>query len=653
MSKILLIALLICSLAGCGGGGGGGSSASSPAAASGSSNSTSSSSSSSSTSATSSSGSSSNSMTGQQDTSSEDAWASTARSRWQWADLEGKTDYCRTPSIRWGAISGFDANQDNKNDVLLAISCYQGETDNSTQHNIQVLPAWRMFCSEPDSKSHYDCTQEKFGVTEINAAGVDSGGGSPYLHVMETPRDVNGDGLPDFWYVLNRDDGRPGFDHDNNQADADLLRDLCGDKPSRGASWDCTRRSDQSMLMSNSDGSYEIKKMPWTEVNAQGVVMLRTDDFSFDLFSFNYEGRVLAARYSGGVFEDVSKEYEGYVNSDLIDGQPYVASFFHESVNYVVTPNVSTEVAGYSPDYGDSYHTGLRSGEHLGFTLWRFDPGVGFAVSDFYIPEDEAIFSLQLEEGGETRQALGAKILDIPVVWPNWHFSNFTKLLPDEDPILVIRQEPDGGITMGSSFKAPVREDVIYSNNPNSSESGKGISETLFNMAGPVEAFYIREGQLERRTRSVLEGDVGWNIPGMKFQDLNGDSFTDLVTITGGEQRGSVYINDGEGTLNKVNMMEHWPEIEFLDVSAEEFSHGALATQLDEDDKLDLMIWVEGGTRKWWGEENTWTPGDVYILEGNYSLEDFGTLSSGKMHELVESCFSTPSSFFKKSRCVW
>ena len=51
--------------------------------------------------------------------------------------------------------------------------------------------------------------------------------------------------------------------------------------------------------MSNSDGSYEIKKMPWTEVNAQGVVMLRTDDFSFDLFSFNYEGRVLAARYSG------------------------------------------------------------------------------------------------------------------------------------------------------------------------------------------------------------------------------------------------------------------------------------------------------------------------------------------------------------------
>ena len=47
-----------------------------------------------------------------------------------------------------------------------------------------------------------------------------------------------------------------------------------------------------------------------------------------------------------GSFEDVSKEYEGYVNSDLIDGQPYVTSFYHESVNYVVTPNVSTEVAG-------------------------------------------------------------------------------------------------------------------------------------------------------------------------------------------------------------------------------------------------------------------------------------------------------------------
>ena len=30
--------------------------------------------------------------------------------------------------------------------------------------------------------------------------------------------------VPRLWYVLNRDDGRPGFEYNDNQADADLLQ---------------------------------------------------------------------------------------------------------------------------------------------------------------------------------------------------------------------------------------------------------------------------------------------------------------------------------------------------------------------------------------------------------------------------------------------
>ena len=37
------------------------------------------------------------------------------------------------------------------------------------------------------------------------------GGGNPYTHVAEIPRDWNNDGYPEFWYAIIRDDGWDGF----------------------------------------------------------------------------------------------------------------------------------------------------------------------------------------------------------------------------------------------------------------------------------------------------------------------------------------------------------------------------------------------------------------------------------------------------------
>ena len=45
-----------------------------------------------------------------------------------------------------------------------------------------------------------------------------------YIHVMASPEDINDDGYPDFWYALNRDDGRQGFDESVEEDRA--LRDL-------------------------------------------------------------------------------------------------------------------------------------------------------------------------------------------------------------------------------------------------------------------------------------------------------------------------------------------------------------------------------------------------------------------------------------------
>ena len=60
------------------------------------------------------------------------------------------------------------------------------------------------------------------------------------------------------------------------------------------------------MLISNTDGSYGSKKASLIKVNAQGLIMLKIDESSFDLLGFNYEVELLAARYIGGEFQDVS-----------------------------------------------------------------------------------------------------------------------------------------------------------------------------------------------------------------------------------------------------------------------------------------------------------------------------------------------------------
>ena len=155
-------------------------------------------------------------------------WTKTNSQRWKGSELEGLSPLCKDErSIRWIApVTGFDLNKDNKSDLLLPISCYQGSPPSpGEKHNQKVIGEWKMFCSK--GEEHVDCTNELFGSDFINATGTDSGGGNPYIHVMATPEDINNDGYPDFWYALNRDDGRQGFDFSVDE-DRILLESYCG-----------------------------------------------------------------------------------------------------------------------------------------------------------------------------------------------------------------------------------------------------------------------------------------------------------------------------------------------------------------------------------------------------------------------------------------
>ena len=124
--------------------------------------------------------------------------------RWIGDSAEGNVDYCSEKSIRWtNPQLGFDINQDSLDDFMVAISCYQGEAVDGEKDNLKVRAAWKMYCSE--DQSHYDCTSELFGTQVIEVTSVsddiglgNDGGGSPYIHVSETPRDLNNDGYPEF-----------------------------------------------------------------------------------------------------------------------------------------------------------------------------------------------------------------------------------------------------------------------------------------------------------------------------------------------------------------------------------------------------------------------------------------------------------------------
>ena len=76
-----------------------------------------------------------------------------------------------------------------------------------------------------------------------------------------------------------------------------------------------------------------------------------------------------------------------------------------------------------------------------------------------------------------------------------------------------------------------------------------------------VEGFYIQDGKISVREKSVIEGDILFNSPGMYFRDINNDNYDDLVTITGMKVNGGAYLNDKTGTLKRLDTLSILPEL--------------------------------------------------------------------------------------------
>ena len=559
------------------------------------------------------------------------------RQLWLGDVLEGATEYCENRHIRWiSVVTDFDVNLDGKSDILLPITCYLGpDPAPGEKHNRQVVAAWRMFCSQ-DNDQFVDCTEDLFGTQAIRATGESkTGGGNPYIHVMDTPRDINNDGYPDFWYALNRDDGRPGFNY-SDPDDFALLEEFCGPYDPDDPTWGCTRTATQTVLLSQGDGTYAVVEMPFGQTNTQATAMLPNTEGTVDFFAFNYGPYAAARLTKDNTFVDVTDEYATYKNirsAALIN--PYVATFTHEGEFYLVSSEVPSTL--YENPTADDFDALSGSGPvKQGMALWTFEAGVGFTLSDFYTPNPEDAFTYKVGTPDNYTTQPGSWIRGIPVYSPRWNFFEFGQLHPNEEPILIAVQE-SFGTTAGEFFKAPPDPDLIY-------EAGKfrdtDAENHIYGLSA-VEGFYIRDGKFVAREKPVVAGEVAYNMPGFKVIDLNKDGYNDLYGISGGTQRPSIYINDKTGTLRKIDLNGYIPEFEFNDPQYGWVYGGNFTIRdLGRAPYLDFIYWGTGDTfrQSWYADDYVIKAQEFGIIQSTLPIDRLPILTPEEEQQLFTDC---------------
>jgi hypothetical protein len=260
---------------------------------------------------------------------------------------------------------------------------------------------------------------------------------------------------------------------------------------------------------------------------------------------------------------------------------------------------------------------------------------VGFELSELYQPAESEVFSYQFQEGEEVYTHYGAVIQKIPTFTPNWYGYEYIKLSEDDEPILVVVQESDGGVTLGDYFGSPVNAELIYKDSGSGggqlfsalSESDK--ERTLDFQFNPVQSFLIQNGKLVLRSQSFAEDDVLYNTQGLKFSDLNGDGHLDLTGLAGDADKGTAFINEA-GTMRRLNLQYAFPAIDFSVPLKGGF--GFTIRNLGIQNRPEFIYWSTGSNGK------AQAPNDFVILEASESIDDLPFIGIEEMIKIYSLC---------------
>ena len=541
----------------------------------------------------------------------------TDRQNWTSDQLEARFSFCHESSYRWDTPFPFgDFNNDGYEDIFVPITCYQGEIpDNGGDNDVPIKSGWFLLCSD-EFGGYSDCSKALFGEEFIDTSKDGGKGGAPYHHNTEEPKDLNGDGYLDFLLTLNRDDGvgREKFDPYSSEGFQKIVNQCFeGDTAAAEAYQkdglgNCAYFSEQYVFLSNGDGTYSNVKVPWAPTWTHSLRSLPNELGGYDIISVGYD-IAKVARIDGNTVTDITDTYKSFENyDDATQIVPYVGGYFEfDSVGYWITSGVKQQFISNIAEYADfDINTGFYS-TVAGITLWKWNPGQGFELSDYYIPSVSDYFNYTDESGN---QATGVYQKDIPQFGKGrYHFFKQAVLDPSEGPILVVQSETSGFL---ENYRRTVPADFTVS--PSSSDAYE--DNTLYPLT-PVEGFVIADGKITNRDKSVVEGDVMFNSSGMHFRDFDSDGFDDLVTITGMQVKGGAYINDGDGVLQRIDTTQVLPQLP-QDSSA----YAYVFWPLRNNNTLDVIYMALGATyrKSYWNieEDGIFRAGDVGVIRSNY-----------------------------------
>ena len=541
------------------------------------------------------------------------------RQNWTSDQLEARFSFCHESSYRWDTPFPFgDFNNDGYEDIFIPITCYQGEIpDNGGDNDVPIKSGWFLLCSD-EIGGYSNCSEELFGEEFIDTSKDGGKGGAPYHHNTEEPKDLNGDGYLDFLLTLNRDDGvgREKFDPYSSEGFKKIVNQCFeGDTAAaeaypRDGLGNCAYFSDQYIFLSNGDGTYSNVKVPWAPTWTHSLRSLPNELGGYDIISVGYD-IAKVARIDGNTVTDITATYKSFENyDDATQVVPYVGGYFEfDGVGYWITSGVKQQYINNIAEYVDfDINTGFYN-TVAGITLWKWNPGQGFELSDYYIPSAARYFNYTDENGN---QATGVYQKDIPQFGKGrYHFFKQAVLDPSEGPILVVQGETSGLL---QSYRSPVPADFTVS--PSSSDAYE--DNTLYPLT-PVTGFIVSDGKITERAKSVVEGDVLFNSSGMHFRDFDSDGFDDLVTITGMQVKGGAYVNNGEGVLQKIDTTKVLPQLP-QDSSA----YAYVFWPLRNNNTLDVIYMATGATyrKSYWNieEDGIFRAGDVGVIRSNYEV---------------------------------
>ena len=550
--------------------------------------------------------------------------------------MEGRFSYCQDNSLRHTSPIPFaDFNNDGYVDIFFSISCGQGDSPSEGGSNDAAIKSGMLFYCSNDVGEYRDCSLEVFGEEFIDTSKEGGKGGMIYHHLTEEPKDLNGDGFVDFILNLSRDlhDGRQAYNTDNLEEYEKLISDCFDGDEEKALQYSihhlghCNAMSEQYVFLSNGDGTYKNSRIPWKPTWAHSIRSVPNEVGGFDLIGIGY-GEVEVARILGNEVIDKIVDYRLYENFDAATQvTPYVGGYFEfDGIGYWVVDGIPPEYIANLEDYSEF---DLETGFHRtigGIAVWKWNPGIGFEFSDYYLPPPSDFF-LYTGRDGEYKTGLykrGVPQLD------GGHYYSFMKkaLLDPAEGEILIAQGEQGGFIRNSKRIVPVNYVAQRGNENEYDDDG------LY-AVNAVQGFYIKDGKIVPREKSIIEGDVFFKSDGMHFRDINADGFDDLLIING---HGGIYLNNGLGVLERIDAETIKPDINLvwyfdptLTVSYKPRTASAVYWPLRNNGTVDLIFQEEGTNQNNSPgkqlPDGGYNAGNSGVVRGNYSVETLPKIS--------------------------